>query len=76
MMADGLSASRWMRCSATTVSSGPSVQRAVYNVAHLTYEQAGDDIVTKTTISDFHDDAHDRSQAFFEKCDPCSTRGS
>ena len=60
---------------ATELATGPQVamrllKRAVYNAAHLTFEQAGDDIATKTAISDFHDDAHDGSQAFFERRDP------
>ena len=43
------------------------LKKAIYNAAHLTFEQAGDDIATKTAVSDFHDDAHDGSKAFFEK---------
>ncbi len=60
---------------ATELATGPQVamrllKRAVYNAAHLSFEQAGDDIATKTAISDFHADAHDGSRAFFEKRDP------
>jgi hypothetical protein len=29
----------------------------VYNAAHLTFDQAGDDIAVRTSVSDFHDDA-------------------
>jgi 2-(1,2-epoxy-1,2-dihydrophenyl)acetyl-CoA isomerase len=57
---------------ARELASGPQaamrlLKKAVYNAAHLTFEQAGDDIASKTAISDFHDDAHDGSRAFFEK---------
>jgi 2-(1,2-epoxy-1,2-dihydrophenyl)acetyl-CoA isomerase len=57
---------------ATELAEGPQVamrllKKAIYNAAHLTFDQAGDDIATKTAISDFHDDAHDGSRAFFEK---------
>jgi 2-(1,2-epoxy-1,2-dihydrophenyl)acetyl-CoA isomerase len=43
------------------------LKKAVYNAAHLTFDQAGDDIASKTAISDFHDDAIDGSAAFYEK---------
>ncbi|HXY91773.1 MAG TPA: enoyl-CoA hydratase/isomerase family protein [Acidimicrobiia bacterium] len=43
------------------------LKKAVYNAAHLTFDQAGDDIASKTAISDFHRDAIDGSAAFFEK---------
>ncbi len=64
---------------ATELATGPQVamrllKRAVYNAAHLTFEQAGDDIASKTAISDFHDDAHDGSAAFFEKRAPVFNR--
>ncbi|MBW8780379.1 MAG: enoyl-CoA hydratase/isomerase family protein, partial [Verrucomicrobia bacterium] len=57
---------------ARELAAGPQVamrllKKAVYNAAHLTFDQAGDDIATKTALSDFHDDAHDGSKAFFEK---------
>jgi 2-(1,2-epoxy-1,2-dihydrophenyl)acetyl-CoA isomerase len=57
---------------ATELAQGPQVamrllKRAIYNAARLTFDQAGDDIATKTAVSDFHDDAHDGSRAFFEK---------
>jgi 2-(1,2-epoxy-1,2-dihydrophenyl)acetyl-CoA isomerase len=43
------------------------LKKAVYNAAHLTFDQAGDDIASKTAISDFHQDAIDGSAAFYEK---------
>jgi hypothetical protein len=43
------------------------LKKAVYNAAHLTFEQAGDDIASKTAISDFHLDAREGAPAFFEK---------
>jgi 2-(1,2-epoxy-1,2-dihydrophenyl)acetyl-CoA isomerase len=57
---------------ATELAQGPQVamrllKRAVYNAEHLTFEQAGDDIASKTAISDFHRDALDGAPAFFEK---------
>jgi 2-(1,2-epoxy-1,2-dihydrophenyl)acetyl-CoA isomerase len=57
---------------ATELANGPQVamrllKRAVYNAARLTYDQAGDDIASKTAISDFHQDARDGAPAFFEK---------
>jgi 2-(1,2-epoxy-1,2-dihydrophenyl)acetyl-CoA isomerase len=57
---------------ATELAEGPQVamrllKKAVYNAAQMTFEQAGDDIATKTAISDFHLDAIDGSAAFFEK---------
>jgi 2-(1,2-epoxy-1,2-dihydrophenyl)acetyl-CoA isomerase len=57
---------------AQELASGPQVamrllKRAVYNAEHLTFEQAGDDIASKTAISDFHLDAIEGAPAFFEK---------
>jgi 2-(1,2-epoxy-1,2-dihydrophenyl)acetyl-CoA isomerase len=57
---------------ATELADGPQVamrllKRAVYNAAHLTFDQAGDDIASKTVISDFHRDALDGAPAFFER---------
>jgi 2-(1,2-epoxy-1,2-dihydrophenyl)acetyl-CoA isomerase len=54
------------------LATGPQVamrllKRAVYNAERLTFEQAGDDIASKTAISDFHQDAIDGAPAFFEK---------
>ena len=43
------------------------LKRAVYNAAHLTFDQAGEDIAARTAISDFHQDAIDGSPAFREK---------
>jgi 2-(1,2-epoxy-1,2-dihydrophenyl)acetyl-CoA isomerase len=57
---------------ATELAEGPQVamrllKKAVYNAARLTFDQAGDDIATKTAISDFHLDAREGSVAFFAK---------
>jgi 2-(1,2-epoxy-1,2-dihydrophenyl)acetyl-CoA isomerase len=57
---------------AAELANGPQVamrllKRAVYNAAHLTFEQAGDDIASKTAISDFHLDAREGAPAFFAK---------
>jgi hypothetical protein len=43
------------------------LKRAVYNAAHLTFDQAGDDIASKTAISDFHRDAQEGAPAFLER---------
>jgi 2-(1,2-epoxy-1,2-dihydrophenyl)acetyl-CoA isomerase len=43
------------------------LKKAVYNAARLTLEQAGDDIATKTAISDYHQDAIEGAPAFREK---------
>lgn len=47
---------------AAELAEGPQVatrllKRAIYNAAHLTFDQAADDIATRTAISDFHLDA-------------------
>ena len=57
---------------AAELADGPQVamrllKRAVYNAAQLTFDQAGDDIASKTAISDFHRDALDGAPAFFER---------
>lgn len=57
---------------ARELAEGPQVamrllKRAVYNATHLTFDQAGDDIATKTAISDFHRDAIDGAVAFLER---------
>jgi 2-(1,2-epoxy-1,2-dihydrophenyl)acetyl-CoA isomerase len=54
---------------ATELAEGPQVamrllKKAVYNAARLTFDQAGDDIASKTAISDYHQDAIDGSAAF------------
>jgi 2-(1,2-epoxy-1,2-dihydrophenyl)acetyl-CoA isomerase len=56
---------------AAELASGPQVamrllKRATYNAAQLSFEQAGDDIASKTAISDFHLDAEEGAPAFFE----------
>jgi hypothetical protein len=43
------------------------LKRAVYNAEQFTFEQAGDDIASKTAISDFHLDAIEGAPAFFAK---------
>jgi 2-(1,2-epoxy-1,2-dihydrophenyl)acetyl-CoA isomerase len=50
------------------------LKKAVYNAAHLTFDQAADDIATKTAISDFHADADDGAPAFREKRAPTFNR--
>jgi 2-(1,2-epoxy-1,2-dihydrophenyl)acetyl-CoA isomerase len=60
---------------AAEFASGPQVsirllKRAVYNAASLSFDQAGDDIATKTAISDFHTDAKAGSEAFFARRTP------
>jgi len=57
---------------AEELASGPQVamrllKRATYNAAALSFEQAGDDIASKTAISDFHLDARDGAPAFFDR---------
>ena len=57
---------------AEELAHGPQVamrllKRAVYNAEHFTFEQAGDDIASKTAISDFHLDAIEGAPAFFAK---------
>jgi 2-(1,2-epoxy-1,2-dihydrophenyl)acetyl-CoA isomerase len=57
---------------ATELANGPQVamrmlKKAVYNAAHLTFDQAGEDIAVRTAVSDFHADAVDGGKAFFEK---------
>jgi 2-(1,2-epoxy-1,2-dihydrophenyl)acetyl-CoA isomerase len=57
---------------ATDLANGPQVsmrllKRAVYNAASLTFDQAGDDIASKTAISDFHRDAVEGAPAFFAR---------
>lgn len=56
---------------ATEMAEGPQVamrllKRATYNAAALSFDQAGDDIASKTAISDFHLDAREGAPAFFE----------
>ena len=57
---------------AEELAHGPQVamrllKRAVYNAEQFTFEQAGDDIASKTAISDFHLDAIEGAPAFFAK---------
>ncbi|MGE0878395.1 MAG: enoyl-CoA hydratase/isomerase family protein [Acidimicrobiia bacterium] len=57
---------------AATLADGPQVamrllKRAVYNAAELTFDQAGDDMASKTAISDYHRDAVEGSKAFYAK---------
>jgi 2-(1,2-epoxy-1,2-dihydrophenyl)acetyl-CoA isomerase len=60
---------------ASELAAGPQVatrllKRAIYNAASLTFDQAGDDIATKTALSDFHLDAKVGSEAFFARRAP------
>lgn len=57
---------------AAELAVGPQVamrllKRAIYNVAHLTFDQAGDDIAVRTSVSDFHDDARLGAPAWLRK---------
>jgi 2-(1,2-epoxy-1,2-dihydrophenyl)acetyl-CoA isomerase len=57
---------------ATELAEGPQVamrllKRATYNAAALSFDQAGDDIASKTALSDFHLDAEDGAPAFFDR---------
>ena len=60
---------------AAELADGPQVamrllKRAVYNAAHLTFDQAAEDIAAKTAISDYHLDAIEGSVAFRAKQAP------
>jgi 2-(1,2-epoxy-1,2-dihydrophenyl)acetyl-CoA isomerase len=60
---------------ATQLANGPQVamrlvKRSLYNAADLTFDQALDDIASKTAVSDFHDDAHEGVAAFRDKRPP------
>ena len=64
---------------ATELAEGPQVamrllKRAVYNAARLTFDQAAEDIATKTAISDHHLDAIEGSVAFRQKQSPLFNR--
>ena len=60
---------------ASELSDGPQIatrllKRAIYSAADLSFAQAGDDIATKTGISDHHPDAKEGVAAFLEKRQP------
>ncbi|MGE0387571.1 MAG: enoyl-CoA hydratase/isomerase family protein [Gammaproteobacteria bacterium] len=60
---------------AAELAEGPQVamrllKRAIYAVPDQSFAQAGDDIATKTAISDHHPDAHEGKAAFLEKRQP------
>jgi 2-(1,2-epoxy-1,2-dihydrophenyl)acetyl-CoA isomerase len=60
---------------AATIGAGPQVatrllKRAIHNAASSSFEQACDDIATKTAISDHHPDAIEGRAAFREKRAP------
>ncbi len=60
---------------ATELANGPQVsmrllKRSIYNAAQLSFEQALDEIASKTAISDHHPDAREGSRAFAEKREP------
>jgi 2-(1,2-epoxy-1,2-dihydrophenyl)acetyl-CoA isomerase len=64
---------------AAELAAGPQVairllKRAVYNAAHQTFDQAGDDIAVRTAISDFHTDAVEGSRAWLRKQPPTFNR--
>jgi 2-(1,2-epoxy-1,2-dihydrophenyl)acetyl-CoA isomerase len=57
---------------AEELAAGPQVamrllKRAIYNAAHLTFDQAGDDIAVRTSVSDFHEDARLGAPAWLRK---------
>jgi 2-(1,2-epoxy-1,2-dihydrophenyl)acetyl-CoA isomerase len=57
---------------ATELANGPQVsmrllKRSVYNAAELSFEQALDEIASKTAISDHHPDAREGVAAFRDK---------
>ena len=57
---------------ATEFANGPQVsmrllKRSVYNAAELSFEQALDEIASKTAISDHHPDAREGVAAFRDK---------
>jgi len=59
---------------ATELANGPQVsmrllKRSVYNAAELSFEQALDEIASKTAISDHHPDAREGVAAFRDKRD-------
>jgi 2-(1,2-epoxy-1,2-dihydrophenyl)acetyl-CoA isomerase len=60
---------------ARELASGPQVamrllKRSIYNAADLTFEQALDDIASKTMMADHHPDAREGVQAFRDKRQP------
>jgi 2-(1,2-epoxy-1,2-dihydrophenyl)acetyl-CoA isomerase len=60
---------------ASELSDGPQIatrllKRAIYSAADLNFAQAGDDIATKTGISDHHPDAKEGVAAFLAKRKP------
>lgn len=60
---------------ARELAEGPQVamrllKRALYNASEMTFEQALDDIATKTAISDHHPDAREGVEAFQQKRTP------
>ncbi|MGE0386784.1 MAG: enoyl-CoA hydratase/isomerase family protein [Gammaproteobacteria bacterium] len=60
---------------AEQLANGPQaamrvLKKAVYNAAQMTFEQAGDDIASKTAVTDHHPDAKEGSAAFFRKEKP------
>jgi 2-(1,2-epoxy-1,2-dihydrophenyl)acetyl-CoA isomerase len=63
------------RALATELAEGPQVsmrllKRSIYNAAQLGFEQALDEIASKTAISDHHPDAREGARAFAEKRQP------
>lgn len=57
---------------AEDLANGPQaamrvLKKAIYNAAEMSFEQAGDDIASKTAITDHHQDALDGAPAFFRK---------
>ena len=60
---------------ATELAMGPQVamrmlKRSIYLATELTWEQALDEIASKTAITDHHPDAREGGNAFLEKREP------
>jgi 2-(1,2-epoxy-1,2-dihydrophenyl)acetyl-CoA isomerase len=53
-----------------------ALKRAIYRAADLTFEQACDDIATRSAFSDYHPDADEGGRAFREKRAPNFARPS
>ena len=60
---------------ATELATGPQIamrmlKRSIYLATELTWEQALDEIASKTAITDHHPDAQEGGRAFLEKRSP------
>jgi 2-(1,2-epoxy-1,2-dihydrophenyl)acetyl-CoA isomerase len=57
---------------AEELANGPQaamrvLKKAVYNAAEMSFDQAGEDLASKTAFTDFHQDAREGAPAFFRK---------